>query len=132
MRISDWSSDVCSSDLNPFLARLHQPPQGPCAAWRESVSHCRHASSSPRPREPGRLVAPAPPVPWADRARLRVLSSLRRSASLAHFPAGREPTYQYRRPRQPPLPAEIGRAHVCTQVTHAQIVCLLLLVTKKN
>src|SRR3546814_8439871 len=24
-------------------------PICPCAAWRESVSHCRHASSSPRP-----------------------------------------------------------------------------------
>src|SRR3546814_14521638 len=24
MRISDWSSDVCSSDLTPFVARLKQ------------------------------------------------------------------------------------------------------------
>src|SRR3546814_20986719 len=113
MRISDWSSDVCSSDLNPFLARLHQPPRGPCAAWRESVSHCRHASSSPRPREPGRLAAPAPPVPWADRARLRVLSSLRRSANFPHFPPGAEPPYHNQLPIPPPSPP--GQPSVANQ-----------------
>src|SRR3546814_13126356 len=48
MRISDWSSDVCSSDLcgaHPHVPHRHQPAgrcwRGPCAIlWRGAT--CRH------------------------------------------------------------------------------------------
>src|SRR3546814_12550021 len=35
MRISDWSSDVCSSDLARRGARCRSPPRGRAAAARE-------------------------------------------------------------------------------------------------
>src|SRR3546814_4661076 len=39
MRISDWSSDVCSSDLPPFRLRLwrRQPPVVRQELWREDT-----------------------------------------------------------------------------------------------
>src|SRR3546814_16945736 len=58
MRISDWSSDVCSSDLCPGRPRAAAPPRAkqtrslPCAArpldkeLRSSASYARSESSS--------------------------------------------------------------------------------------
>src|SRR3546814_3238788 len=45
MRISDWSSDVCSSDLLPALAgrRLRRPARPPHRFWRQ-----RGARADPR------------------------------------------------------------------------------------
>src|SRR3546814_1367839 len=43
MRISDWSSDVCSSDLTPVAAarwaRLHSPSAGPPPEARQRGEH---------------------------------------------------------------------------------------------
>src|SRR3546814_7409020 len=72
MRISDWSSDVCSSDL---------------------------AGAAPRDRD-GRRPAAAVAAALHRRAR---------GAANTFSGAG-----------------EIGRAHVCTPVTNAQLVCRLL------
>src|SRR3546814_16880041 len=68
LRISDWSSDVCSSDLSRACARLHAlhdglPPLPPGAA--------RSADDRPG-RRLARQVLSSPPAPHArarDRAR---------------------------------------------------------------
>src|SRR3546814_6781686 len=38
MRISDWSSDVCSSDLAPFLAALADAPDMRAGAQRDGAA----------------------------------------------------------------------------------------------
>src|SRR3546814_3926797 len=44
MRISDWSSDVCSSDLKPFPPRLHAPMTRP-QPWRKLPTMPRKSAS---------------------------------------------------------------------------------------
>src|SRR3546814_2588161 len=39
MRISDWSSDVCSSDLNISRKMFHNVAQGHCTGHRGSLGH---------------------------------------------------------------------------------------------
>src|SRR3546814_2979023 len=51
MRISDWSSDVCSSDLSAGAAR--GPASNPAGAVRSSPPRCRRGWSSP-PSQIGR------------------------------------------------------------------------------
>src|SRR3546814_2303397 len=95
MRISDWSSDVCSSDLPSCTRRCGAAP----------------LASSPR-------ITKQPALPreslWWSSARRRqrrrgpASTSTPRCATLSATP-------------------EIGRAHVCTPVTNAHIVCRLLL-----
>src|SRR3546814_12284306 len=52
MRISDWSSDVCSSDLDPAAAhrrlgeQVHQHPPGPALADMEAVVEQRVAGGA--------------------------------------------------------------------------------------
>src|SRR3546814_4170083 len=46
MRISDWSSDVCSSDLDMRLPEIAEPPgrgrdNGECAGASEQAEHVR-------------------------------------------------------------------------------------------
>src|SRR3546814_2745532 len=96
MRISDWSSDVCSSDLScPIstvtsgITRLSRNGGRRCG----KVGACA-VSGGPRPGRP-------PSCPWsAPSAAAR--TTPRASAR------------------------EIGRAHVCTPVTDAHLVCCLL------
>src|SRR3546814_4944180 len=120
MRISDWSSDVCSSDL--------LDPLGLCADLDRMAFE----------PGPGEIVLDAPAflalvlivaaaadaqdVAAHDHARLRVgrrRARIGEPKSVAAFD---------RRGR----PFAIGRAHVCTPVTNPQTVCRLLLGTKKN
>src|SRR3546814_1085174 len=57
MRISDWSSDVCSSDLPPHPGahrQGHEDPGGRPAARRPAGDHCRFAAR--RGRAPARRV----------------------------------------------------------------------------
>src|SRR3546814_5662553 len=92
MRISDWSSDVCSSDLPGLGARHRQPAHvvGPFAADR-AIEVIERA------------------VVIDDRRLVRVfLVDRSRRAD------------------------KIGRAHVCTPVTNAQLVCRLLLEKNKQ
>src|SRR3546814_18237586 len=53
MRISDWSSDVCSSDLPACCMRWASPP---CSrpAWSRHWAPWRRASASAVPRATGR------------------------------------------------------------------------------
>src|SRR3546814_5893885 len=117
MRISDWSSDVCSSDLGQ--SRSACPECGRSGAGRGCPS--RHTCTC-------RKAAHLQPGTWhiaghADR-------SCRADAGTG---AGRRKmigwlgeTYLWVKA------AQIGRAHVCTPVTNAHLVCRLLLETNKD
>src|SRR3546814_1397256 len=111
MRISDWSSDVCSSDLHirqigkHELARLcvfHYMIHAAIALDAQKVS-CRTVASCPaltcrRQRADNDRESPVP------------------TYSSANIPGNEQ----------------IGRAHVCTPVTNAHLVCRLLLEKKKH
>src|SRR3546814_2554532 len=67
MRISDWSSDVCSSDLRPPAPPATRPPPSastgisrPASVHRDSRSRRRANPGAPNPPRRGR-PAPAPP-----------------------------------------------------------------------
>src|SRR3546814_2834647 len=135
MRISDWSSDVCSSDLDLVgwveRCETHHPatlgcglddgfrfalPILRCCPTELQVGATPPTASIRRCgttclRRPSRLhVRLPPPAPAAGRA------------------AARSRARRWRRRRlRPALPREIGRAHVWTPVTNAQLVCRLLL-----
>src|SRR3546814_8395711 len=79
MRISDWSSDVCSSDLQVFSA---SPSDGVCTVGTE-VSSRLARSSSPR-------IAITPPArctssrwKWLDGATLHRFGTLRDKRSMS-------------------------------------------------
>src|SRR3546814_6629505 len=97
MRISDWSSDVCSSDL---------PIRAP---FRLLTARCRHilftqpAESSLRSNDDRIVHRPEEPVLYTF--------ELRRDLDLAAELLG----------------AQNGRAHVCTPVTNAHLACRPLL-----
>src|SRR3546814_1896663 len=61
MRISDWSSDVCSSDLQPRKGQMPAPPVGEAVARRDrrpaGKGPCllNAAAVGPAPEHPGRL-----------------------------------------------------------------------------
>src|SRR3546814_20627837 len=101
MRISDWSSDVCSSDLRHRRLRLHRrpPPLG--------VPGRNHGRARPRPGLAGRRHLP----PRAGLTRTRGTGAGTAMAA---------PTYRFVRPfrRQPPLrtgrPPSIDRGKYLT------------------
>src|SRR3546814_7158982 len=101
MRISDWSSDVCSSDLKPHSAILQNSRATSLLLARRAGAYL----SSHR----------LPPLPTAGRWRYRMTKLPILAALAAAFLA------------QP----AIGRAHVCTPVTNAHLVCRLLLENTK-
>src|SRR3546814_9615727 len=105
MRISDWSSDVCSSDLSRRPRRL-------------AVNiECPHMS---RGRERG----------FATRLRIRAARPAERTDEKAM--AEEQMNFQAEVSRlldivaHSPYSEKIGRAHVCTPVSNAQLVCHLL------
>src|SRR3546814_7192901 len=108
MRISDWSSDVCSSDLLRVAALLGQQPQA-AVVWHP-------AEVIEGPVDPARI---AEPVSGAQRFVGRIEAD--------------DPTVLVvdRTQRDRGAIAKIGREHVCTPVTNAHLVCRLLL-EKKN
>src|SRR3546814_7049117 len=112
MRISDWSSDVCSSDLRPPRQRGDDRPR----AGRERAR------------------------PWQIRGGARTRRACQRPAAgehraLAACPGpdarGRSPAEAGRLKAPAGRPTDIGRAHVSPPVTNSQHVCRLLL-EKKN
>src|SRR3546814_5588475 len=113
MRISDWSSDVCSSDLGQWIG----------AAFR------------------ARLFQIAPQAQDLLARRHKLIFKLRRLVDHRlcrgrHFRqqgamrVGVQPVFQRPAAAVERLP-EIGRAHVLTPVTNALPVCRLLLENKK-
>src|SRR3546814_2591160 len=85
MRISDWSSDVCSSDLITIIARSDAGTAGPSrvvgadaidrSGLASVVSALRHDSSA---GNTGRVDLPKGDAPWLldDMPRLRLLRHL--------------------------------------------------------
>src|SRR3546814_1265768 len=106
MRISDWSSDVCSSDLV-----LHDV----AAAGVRGGALTAHA------RIEGLGFAAQGDAPGIS----GLSGVLDGDAEGLSFKFDPQATLRF------DWPSEIGRAHVCTPVTNAQLVCRLLL-EKKN
>src|SRR3546814_4821671 len=107
MRISDWSSDVCSSDL----------------ARRRAATGGRLGDAGEQPLPGLEDGTPAPVgaavVQWRSFRRgqpFRLPIQAAAAATLA---------------TRAMSSGEIGRAHVCTPVTNAHLVCRLLLEKKK-
>src|SRR3546814_8204659 len=117
MRISDWSSDVCSSDLHAggimeteLVLGIYIGLQGRKFALLEEGDD--------------------------DFLALAVL----RNGEDLHFPTlfdrqliqHRHFDHARSAPRRPQVDQQIGRAHVCTPVTNANLVCRLMLDKKKE
>src|SRR3546814_2406149 len=113
MRISDWSSDVCSSDLRTAPRLI--PTK---AAAGEADLQAR-----------GLSFADATALKQAEKdGRIKVhLWPVGRGAQLALYPNLNAVAPGWRAALR-----EIGRAHVLTPVTNAQLVCRLLLEIKLN
>src|SRR3546814_9048268 len=113
MRISDWSSDVCSSDLPLYhvdaLAAGYHP--GPHRGIARDLTLRRRPADLPRPAR--HLLGPAGNGQLGGRDDWR--------------PLGR-----HWRCRYPVREPAIGRAHVCNPVTNAKLVCRLLLEKQKK
>src|SRR3546814_10816242 len=129
MRISDWSSDVCSSDLVLALAG--------CKAQAEHRQHGadRHRYlpvGSERPTHPVQ-VAPETGKLWMAAVGQLHLDQFGRLG--AGLEIGGHVVMEYAHAtgcfdlpvRCELRPQQIGRAHVCTPVTNAHLVCRLLL-----
>src|SRR3546814_9740228 len=129
VRISDWSSDVCSSDLRQAIGRRDECHR----RWVFRNPRASSTSSScPNPR--GRGGSGIRPARSRDRAPRRPRRFLRhnvslrreiRQAAIGCSPSTCDGPIHGAEP-------EIGRAHVWTPVTNAHLVCRLLLEKKKN
>src|SRR3546814_10565157 len=127
MRISDWSSDVCSSDLRFYRRRNIAEPR--------QIEQHRVRSSRRQRLEVG--------CSFAERAGDGVTareSRFRKRAAQPTRNARNQPSTAHSGHPSKTSPAsfwnivaasKIGRAHVCTPVTNAHFVCRLLL-EKKN
>src|SRR3546814_7504228 len=120
MRISDWSSDVCSSDLIAHRATRHLPALQALAKGR---------SDFVSPRMKARLMATSDTVSFgyeqvpagAKTAMVgEVFSRVARKSDIMNDAMSGG------------LHRQIGRAHVCTPVTNAHLVCSLLLAQKNT
>src|SRR3546814_9768254 len=122
MRISDWSSDVCSSDL--FGSLLKRSP------------HAAQLVLNPMILSMVEEIL----VPACDRIQLNVAQAIEiHPGEMRQFPhrdhdmwQGEKGNHEYLVNVIWPLTSftrenEIGRAHVCTPVTHAPLVCRLLI-----
>src|SRR3546814_1809978 len=138
MRISDWSSDVCSSDLlpraRPAFQRLLAADGRLDAVKHIEIDEGLHAV-------PLREAVDEPLAMLIDAAWQVVCHA---DVERAIGPAGKTidvvrhaPQLAPLRPSGSSLPkhsdvAQIGRAHVRTPVTNAHLVCRLLLEKKNN
>src|SRR3546814_3499669 len=112
MRISDWSSDVCSSDLGCTSANGACPP---CASTWCSARSVKNSKASSRRRA-------------RNSANTCISTSNDGSASsITCVGGGGSVSFNVAPTTTPSVPSEIGRAHVGTPVTNAQSVCSLLI-----
>src|SRR3546814_5912533 len=124
MRISDWSSDVCSSDLikvNLDSREVLLRPTGTdrtIAEWRELERDLALA-------EPGFAVKIIPASGTRLAVRFENGSTEADPAALSLL------QWMMTRMDHPPVD-QIGRVHVLTPVTNTHIVCRLLFEKKKD
>src|SRR3546814_7733906 len=137
MRISDWSSDVCSSDLGELLGIVERVHDGDAV---EPVAVCQHRNHVDTATPTEEVVGGGEPEAVAlhdlgivngdGQLALRVRDGARAVLAAEAALTGTHLGFR-RRSRALVAHREIGRAHVCTPVTNAQIVCRLLLEKKK-
>src|SRR3546814_7004169 len=118
MRISDWISDVCSSDLLPRDGRTRPARPDHRGLWLRRRLLCRLWPDRPRGR--GRRFR----LPLDDERAVEPGDASDLCLWLGS-PAREIPAQAGDR-------RKIGRAHVCTPVTNAHLVCRLLLEKKKK
>src|SRR3546814_6684132 len=113
MRISDWSSDVCSSDLDRTLLAMPEVGIGlfPDVGGTYFL-----------PRLPGRLGLFLALTGW----RLNAADAIFCGLATDYVPSERMDALAEA------FAEQIGRAHVCTPVTNAHLVCRLLLEKTKK
>src|SRR3546814_5750521 len=117
MRISDWSSDVCSSDLEgEYDATL---------VLAQDLDRLRQEDDDDKGDDGKNYrVDGHQPSPSSDRSGRETSSvspSIALTTTVSPGVRGSALRARQRSPR-----AEIGRAHVCTPVTNAHLVCRLL------
>src|SRR3546814_1162690 len=121
MRISDWSSDVCSSDLH-----THPERHWTTASMAESAGMSRSLFC-----KSFREAVGATPIHYLQPVRLELAASLLRPTGLPLSDVAHRVGYTsdaaFLRAFQSGSGVKTGRAHVCTPVTTAHLVCPLLL-----
>src|SRR3546814_2648103 len=139
MRISDWSSDVCSSDLGGRAARLHLPGDRGRAALAMDEGEGGQDQDGEEEIDRGASRDDGRPLPQGlGREALGPFGG-------GHFQPARiglarrvhvalEPhiAAQRQRPQAPARAAPRSEEHTSELVTNAQLVCRLLLEKKKN
>src|SRR3546814_4470554 len=105
MRISDWSSDVCSSDVAGRLPGQPELAGEVTRLWRSVRSGCPHILHQ---------------IALAEDPRIGELALF---ISVATTDGQRHLVGEV-------IVEQIGRAHVCTPVINAHLVCRLLLENK--
>src|SRR3546814_6070757 len=139
MRISDWSSDVCSSDLKcegryqrhighcdwqtgkGILFKTGKRRGRPCGRGADCTDHCRQSrfhrvsQAGPAPLRGGVLALTA--FALALGTFMQVLDSTIANVSLPTIAGNLGVS------ADSGTWIEIGREHVCTPVTNAQLVC---------
>src|SRR3546814_3980243 len=117
MRISDWSSDVCSSDLDTGSLTVDRNIDRRRAIRAKAVGRFRKRAQID--------------VIFLEKASIAEYDCLVVDDADDAFAHGLvDPRWLYE--REPAiLSRQIGRAHVCTPVTNAHLVCRLLLEKKK-
>src|SRR3546814_4351380 len=114
MRISDWSSDVCSSDLLFGRVPVGDKGLGRLAALRLG----KRVVLKTRPiSNPG--IEHCLRIDWEEFITVEHVEDVGIEVLSYEVEQGHGTD-------------EIGRAHVCTPVTNAHLVCRLLLENKKN
>src|SRR3546814_9551813 len=133
MRISDWSSDVCSSDLTGDDVRQQvAAPHQPRAPGLHGSDHASSPAFRRTPRPPAGLAlfSPISSTPATSIAAITLLSesmmprTFQVLASMRWIVGSDTPASCARVRWSIP---KIGRAHVCTPGTNAHLVCHLLL-----
>src|SRR3546814_7080345 len=125
MRISDWSSDVCSSDLDSRFRERATGRQPKCCAavceiriaalWASGwIDILRQRKKVLSPCGGGAARRLARPLPAAAEAQLKQDKAGTIKAVLV---------VQVDTASSTANDIEIGRAHVCTPVTNAHLVC---------